>query len=519
MKKWLLVYIFLPFVAYSQDMDLMPYKSTYFYFLQPKDNTYSVDTSNTGYSNLQYHSFSSKGQFIKVNHQQLLTDYLLLNINFKKFSQEGIFNRENIKLHDVSTSLLFKNQNQTYSSQISFGYQKIILDENGGITNYATTYFEDPLIYQVNLLNAQNEAKNRNHKIVQNFQLTKNLSIQNKFSILSHRKIYTDQFPQSGFYQNIYLDSTLTFDSLSTISFSNDIGITYNNFTLSQIFLKRGASINNLDSSDYNYGLSFSYRNNKIGIFFNSQFYKTDDINLSIKKEFNAKMLTNALSLDYIRSRVPILTNFYYSNHFFFDNDFANIKAAKASYIIDNKNYSFKSIFTHYLNYIYLDEYSHYQQYQNALIYWHNKLTLKLNWKRFHTIQILEHQYSDNSLILPYPKLNYTTSLWFESSFFSDNLNTKIGADMNYFTSYFAMAYNPALANYHLQDSDLIGDTPLISVFLKLHVQNMNITMRYRNIASLISANPNPYYLIPNYPYHSTSFQLSVVWKLNNLSN
>ena len=124
-----------------------------------------------------------------------------------------------------------------------------------------------------------------------------------------------------------------------------------------------------------------------------------------------------------------------------------------------------------------------------------------------------------NSLILPYPKLNYTTSLWFESSFFRDNLNAKIGADMNYFTSYFALAYNPALANFHLQDSDLIGDTPLLSVFLKLHVQNMNITMRYRNIASLISANLNAYYLIPNYPNYSTSFQLSVIWKLNNLSN
>ena len=393
------------------------------------------------------------------------------------------------------------------------------MDENGGIINYATTYLEDPLIYQINLLNAQNEAKNRNHKIIQNFKLTKNLSIENKLSILSHRKIYTDQFPQSGFYQNIYLDSTLTFDSLSTITFSNDIGITYNNFTLSQIILNRGASINNLDSSDYNYGLSLSYRNNKRGFFFNSQFYKTDDINLSIKKEFNTKILTNALSFDYIRSRVPILTNFYSSNHFFFDNDFANTKAAKATYIIDNKNYSFKSVFTHYLNYVYLDKYSHYQQYQNALIYWQNKLTVKLNWKRFHTIQILEHQYSDNSLILPYPKLNYTTSLWFESSFFSDNLNAKIGADMNYFTSYFALAYSPALANYHLQDSDLIGDTPLLSVFIKLHVQNMNITMRYRNIASLISANPNAYYLIPKYPNHSTSFQLSVIWKLNNLSN
>ena len=73
------------------------------------------------------------------------------------------------------------------------------MDENGGLLNYAITNFDDPLLYQVNLLNAQNEAKNRNHKIIQNFKLTKNLSIENKFSILSHRKMYSDQFPQSWF--------------------------------------------------------------------------------------------------------------------------------------------------------------------------------------------------------------------------------------------------------------------------------------------------------------------------------
>ena len=43
-------------------------------------------------------------------------------------------------------------------------YQKISSDENGGLLNYATTNFDDPLLYQVNLLNAQNEAKNREQK-------------------------------------------------------------------------------------------------------------------------------------------------------------------------------------------------------------------------------------------------------------------------------------------------------------------------------------------------------------------
>ena len=519
MKKWLLLYLLLPFVAFTQqmDMDLVPYKSSYSHFFQPQEQSYSLDTLNTGYSTLQYHSFSSKGQFIKVNHQQFVTDYILFNINFDKFSQEGIFNRENLKLHNVSTNLSFNNKRQTYSAQLSLGYQKIRTDENGGLLNYASTNFDDPLLYQVNLLNAQNEVKNRNHKLVQKFKLTDKWSIINKFSILSHRKMYSDQSPNAGFYQDIYIDSTLTYDSLSTIAMTNSFGITFNNFTLSQLIHNRHAHINTIDSTDYDYGLSLNYYNDKQGLRFNSQLYQSDDLNWSLKKEFNLKLANHTLSLDYDRSRVPILINSYSSNHFRFDNDFNKIKTAKATYLIKHKNYSFKSSLMHYTNYVYLDENSHYQQYQNSIINWHNKWTVNLNWKKFHTTQTFEYQFTDNKSILRFPEFNYTTYLWLESNFFGGNLITHIGVDVNYFTYYYAEAYNPALAKFHLQDSQLIGDVPLLSAFLKLKANNMTIKMRFRNITSFNNA--NAYYLIPNYPNYPAKFQLSVLWKLNNTSN
>jgi len=516
MKKWLLIYLLLPFVVYTQQTNKLPYKTTFTNYLQAQDNSYNLDTINTGYSTLQYHSFSSKGQFIKVNHQQYATDYILFNINFDKFSQEGIFNRENIKLHNVNTNLLFNNKSQTYSAQLSLGYQKISMDENGGLLNYTTTNFDDPLLYQVNLLSAQNEAKNRNHKLIQNFKLTDNWSIVNKFSILSSRRMYSDQSPNSGFYQDIFIDSTQTYDSLSTLALTNSFGITFNNFTLSQLIHKRRAYIYSIDSTDYDYGLSLVYDNDKKGFYFNSQLYQSDDLNLFLKKEFKLKSSSHILSLDYNRSRVPILINSFSSNYYRYDNDFQNQKTANATYLVKHKNYSFKSSLIQYLDYIYLDQNSHYQQYQNAIINWHNKWTVKLNWKKLHTTQTLEYQYTDNTSIMRFPEFNYTTSLWLESNLFGDNLNTQIGADLNYFTAYYAKSYNPALANYHLQDSQLVGDAPLLTAFLKLKVHNMSIAMRYRNLTSLISANADVYYLIPNYPDYPASFQLSVVWKLNN---
>ena len=81
------------------------------------------------------------------------------------------------------------------------------MDENGGISNYTNYNFDDPLLYQVNLLSAQNNLKNRNHLLIQNFKLNNKLSIINELSFLSKRRNYVDELPNSGFYQNIYLDS------------------------------------------------------------------------------------------------------------------------------------------------------------------------------------------------------------------------------------------------------------------------------------------------------------------------
>ena len=72
--------------------------------------------------------------------------------------------------------------------------------------------------------------------------------------------------------------------------------------------------------------------------------------------------------------------------------------------------------------------------------------------EKVYTTQTLEYHYIDNDYVMRFSSFNYTTSLWLESNLFGDNLNAKIGADMNYFTSYYAKAYNPALAKLSFQE-------------------------------------------------------------------
>jgi len=102
---------------------------------------------------------------------------------------------------------------------------------------------------------------------------------------------------------------------------------------------------------------------------------------------------------------------------------------------------------------------------------------------------------------------------------FGDNLNTQVGAQLNYFTAYYAQAYNPVLALYQLQDTQFVGEVPLLSAFINLKVHNMNINIKYRNVLSLLKENTDMHYFIPNYPNYPPTIQFSVVWKLSNFSN
>ena len=518
MKKWTFLYFLCPLLVGAQhiDWDRVPHKSSFTSMLQSIDNNYTLDTTNTGYSTLQYHSFSSKGQFIKVNHQQYFTDYLLFDLDFDKFSHEGIFNRENLKLHNVHTKLFFNNKKKTYQAHLSLGYHKIKMDENGGIFNYAYALFDDPLLNPITLLSAENEAKNRNHSFAQNFKLTDNWSVSNEISILSNRRVYSDQSPNSGFYPHIYLDSIQTYDSLSTLVLSQRFGLSYKDFTISQLLHHRKAFIHTVDSSDTDWGIALDYENINYAIHLKSEFYQSNHYFITLLKRFSGERFSQLISIAFDRKRVPIFSNTFSSNHYRFNTDFTPTSRVAAAYALKHKNWSLGSEIYRYTDYIYLDQSAHFQQFTTSFLHWQNSLNFKWNWKRLYTTQNLVYHRIEDSSPLRLPTFNYNTSIWLESHLFGDNLNTQIGAKLNYFTRHFANAYNPALAQYHLQDEQRIGDVPLLSAFLKLHVHNMSINVSYHNLLSLVNENSNIHYFIPNYPSYPASIQLSVLWKLKN---
>ena len=517
MSKFILIILFSPFFIFAQqsETEKIPYKYAFTDLLHSVNNKQNLDSSKTGYSTLEYHSFASKGQLIGIQHQQILSKHLLFNLNLDKFFQEGIYDREELKLHNFKTSFFFANKSNNYNANLSLLYNKINVEENGGIENYYYSSYEDALLNPVILSAAKNEAKNRHHFLDQNFKISNVWSLSNQLSFLTNRRVYTDQNPNSGFYSNIYIDSIQTYDSISNIHLYNTFGISYKNLKFYNLLNYRKYYINTLDSNDIDLGLGIEYYNRKYKSFLNFNLYQSQQIKLFFSKTFNFKSTINKFDFNFNKTRIPISFNSYFSNNFIFENNFSPTNNLKISYDLKYKNLLFSSQLTSYKNFIYLNKLSEYTQLHDSFLQLKNILFIKLRWKSLYTDQRLEYNYIENDYVFPLPQFLYTTSIWFQSKLFNNNMNAKVGAKLDYFKAYYALSYNPSLARYHIQEDQIVGDVPLLSSFINITVSNINVDISYYNLLSSLNTNTN--YLIPNYPNYPAHLRLSIKWKLSNI--
>ena len=77
-------------------------------------------------------------------------------------------------------------------------------------------------------------------------------------------------------------------------------------------------------------------------------------------------------------------------------------------------------------------------------------------------------QKSSNNTVLPLPELSLYHNLYIQTTLAKKVLHVQLGADVRYFTKYYAPAYTPAIQQFHLQPEDdqvKIGGYPIINVY------------------------------------------------------
>ena len=133
----------------------------------------------------------------------------------------------------------------------------------------------------------------------------------------------------------------------------------------------------------------------------------------------------------------------------------------------------------------------------------------------FHWDNDITWQHSTNADVLPLPMLSIYTNPYIVFHV-AKVLRVELGADMRYFTSYYAPDYSPIINNFMVQDASQerikIGHYPIINAYANFAIKRVR---GYINV-SHVNAGTGRYFWAPHYPMDPMTFRFGISWNFYN---
>jgi hypothetical protein len=519
-------------------------------------------------------------QTFRVRHSQNVNRYLNFGLIYDIVFSLGqySFQRAEDKLANLYTSYT----RDKYKLYASVGINNILALENGGITSESELGKGSTLEVPVKLgsLNkAQSTLKNRNLLLVQRFTVGKKKIVKpdslaakpaatgglsGTFSHIlildNSRKGYSDDYPTSGFYDNIYISPKATFDSLSSKSMKNTIRFDFETDETRKFRLGGGFGFRN---EIFRYGqiipildtrhnwlitmadtVKWNKSNNAlVGRLFNSigekfrwvangELYISGfragdfDLNGVITKSFDMKKGSAAWILTGgMMNRQP---SFWYNqwggNNFEWNNnmkkEFRIDFGTAFSYPARSVNVKFN--YAVIKNYTDFDSTAVPSQYSGGLSVASLTLSKGLKAWKFHLDPDIILQTSSNKDILDLPEATIRAAAYFEHLFrfkkTNGKLNTQFGLDVTYYTLYHAYSYMPATGRFYRQSLSEAGNYPFVNLFINFKLQRTRFFLMFDHInyGMMGQSSGKSYCQVPDYPMNISMFRFGLAWTFYN---
>lgn len=243
------------------------------------------------------------------------------------------------------------------------------------------------------------------------------------------------------------------------------------------------------------------------------------DFNVSGDIDLNFRMFSDTVQLKanaYIKNSSPLFYyNKYHSKNFWWDNNFSkewryNVNGTLS---VDRWGTNLNVGVENIKNYIYFDNRAMSAQYTGNIQVFSARLRQDFKLWILHLDNEISYQKSSNEEILPLPEISLYHNLYLSTTLAKKVLRVELGADLRYFTRYYAEAYNPATGQFHLQASNdkvRIGGYPLVNVYLNLALKRTRIFVMMSHI-NAGSGNRN-YFYAPHYPLNQRLFKFGISW-------
>jgi len=495
------------------------------------------------YSEISYAMGNEEENLLRVTLGNQLSERLYIGLDFDVETTLGLFTNQRVSSNQFQINSAFNTFNKRYGVYINFIRNKFKFGENGGLTDdyyYEDTTQTDRQILAVNLNYATNTIKNNYYALNQYFYLgglPDDTMGRTKFGKLflntdysTNYRLYEDQ--DTSYYENQFLDTLGTFDSVYTNSFHTAFGWTNDQNKLTQ-HLGISARIN-YNYSEYFDGQNkffFNYLSPQIDIFLRTKLfyvlvsgkYQTKmensssidigngDLTFNGDIQFHLRKFKLNAGLDFYNTSPQIKSWHYYSNHFMWDHTLHKQTTINLNGSVELKGYKLSTEIINISDYVYFDEKTLPQQYSGSIALLKLRFKKRFVFKKFGASLMGLYQSSSNTEYLRIPTFTGRASIYFTFPLFKGALYVHPGFDLTYLTSYYADYYDPAMMQFRIQNDKKVDDQIYANFFINFKIKRARIFVMYSHFNTLWGK--YNYFLVTHYPQQDAALKFGISWR------
>ncbi|MEE9408039.1 MAG: putative porin [Polaribacter sp.] len=511
---------------------------------------YEVPTPTT---EILYRTGLQQGQVLDALFTVNFSKRLNVSLSYKGLRSLGAYRRSIASNGNFRGAFHYRTKENQYEIRGHLTSQDFFNQENGGLTvdDLANFINEDPNFdtrarLDVNLTDAENQFDGSRIYFDHSFKLLSNKdTIQDKdFSNLKIGHVFTRETKSYSFTQptstatifgNESASGAIENEAKSTIT-NNELNLDFNSkYVLGQIKAK-------INLTNYSYGYDTILNTSS-----NISKTKLEGKAISVGADWNAKIknfqlnatgnLTpgnSRLSGNFIKGEAVYKKDSVFAfkgsllissksanfntllhqskyDDFNWQNDFSNVNTRDLGFEFKSKWVNAALNFTNIDNYTYFDENSKAQQFTSQITYLKVKANREFKVGKFALDNTVMYQnVSSGSSVFRVPELVTRNTLYYQDYWFKGKpMLVNIGVTFKYFTEYYANAYNPVLAEFRVQNDQLIG-YPTFDIFFNSQVRRTRLYLKVDNVTSDYSK--KNYFSAPNYPYRDFTVRFGLVW-------
>jgi hypothetical protein len=509
------------------------------------------------YTDIKYVQGAKKEIYFDATFSRNIYKSFNLGFDFRVLSSTGFYQRQKTNIVNFVLTAQYFTPDHRYAVIANLILNRIKNEENGGITsdtlftqNIEPNRFNIP----VNLSKAQNRVKESGVYIKNYFTLTSRTNQKQDtakparkgynlgriiYSFQYNRQIqnYLDGDPQSGYYENIFYDSTATQDSINIVKISNEIGWTnpvlnskkeFKPLQMDFRIKHQYMEVTDLAGKSYltqwipsaavafqpYYGLRLDANVSYVlGDYNDGDFFLRADLGI-IPGKRDGSAGTVHFAATYALQEPSWFLHRYNSNHFRWDTGFVKqgIISGRAWY--ERKYISTGLSLSRINHFAYLGTTAMPEQLDKEFGYFLAWLRTSIPVWKFTFDGQFAYQNVQGTDALRVPAFAANLAVLFSQPLFKGAATLQPGINLFYNSAYFSNAYMPDTRSYYLQSAQTTGNYIYMDVFVNVKIQRARLFAMYSHFNS--GWMEHEYFMVPHYPMPDGAFRFGITWRFHD---